>query len=72
MILRFYKDFTWENAIERYARTRINVIKGNLVYLSINAMDSLKISDVVLSVTIGCSVISWFLIIMQFQYLTNP
>lgn len=58
--------------VARHSRSRKNVIKGNTLYLSINEMDSLKIRDVVLSVTIGCSVTSWFLIIMQFQYRTNP
>lgn len=41
-------------------------------YLSMNETASFSILEVVFSRFIGCSVISWFLIRIQFQYLVNP
>lgn len=50
-------------------------LRGDTVfvgYLSMNETASFNILEVVFSRFIGCSVISWFLIIIQFQYLVNP
>lgn len=50
-------------------------LRGDTVfvgYLSINETASFSILEVVFSRFIGCSVISWFLITIQFQYLVNP
>lgn len=41
-------------------------------YLSMNVIASFSILEVVFCRFIGCSVIAWFLIRIQFQYLVKP